>query len=199
MITLRELQSTSGIASLRRINTSSGYISLFHNLYSEFVENKYNHEFDFEVYLPKYNINLQRPFVWNKQQMEELIWSMIYERPIPNVVVISHEFRRYEIVDGKQRLLTIKKFINNEFPIFYNSKKIYFKDIDSNAQYNIVDRMVPNALVYYSYDDDPITDDEKILIFNFFNFSGSQQEKNHRNLLKKCLSDSNVKKNTEIK
>lgn len=31
--------------------------------------------------------------------------------------------------------------------------------------------------------DDPVTDDEMIIIFNFYNFTGTPQEESHRNKL----------------
>lgn len=186
MKTLKELQNTSAIASLRKISHSQGYIDIGHSL-DKLLFGGYGITFDFDVYLPKYGFNLQRPYVWNEHQQEELIWSMIYERPIPNVVIIAHEWKRYEVIDGKQRLMTIKWYINNEFPIHLNDEEIYFRDLDKNAQYNITSRMSPDVMFYYSYDDDPITDDEKIIIFNFFNFGGTPQEDAHREKLQNAL------------
>lgn len=186
MKTLKELQNTSVIASLINISHSQGYSDMGQSL-DKLLFGGYGITFDFDVYLPKYGFNLQRPYVWNEHQQEELIWSMIYERPIPNVVIIAHEWKRYEVIDGKQRLMTIKRYINNEFPIHLNDEKIYFRDLDKNAQYNITFRMSPDAIFYYSYDNDPITDEEKIIIFNFFNFGGTPQEDAHREKLQNAL------------
>ena len=188
MKTLKELQKTSEIYSLKHISHSHGYVSLGYNLYSLFVRNKYGYEFDFDIYLKKYGFNLQRPFVWTQSQMEALIWSMIYERPIPPVVIILHEHKRMEFIDGKQRILTIISYMKNEFSIHLGSEEIYFKDLDWDAQHNITQRMIPDAQQWYSYDNDPITDDEKIMIFNFFNFGGTPQEDAHREKLQKALA-----------
>ena len=36
------------------------------------------------------------------------------------------------------------------------------------------------AIFYYSYPDNRITDDEKIQIFNFYNFTGTPQAEEHK-------------------
>lgn len=197
MKTLRELQQNSTVVAIQRLQHSSGYISIGHDLYNLMVTNKYNKTFDFDVFLPSYNINLQRPFVWTRRQMEELIWSMIYERPIPGIVVILHEWKNFEIIDGKQRLMTIYKFMKNEFPIHYGQNEIFFDDLDDNAKKNITYRMVPNVQFYYSYDNEPIMDDQKIMLFNYYNFGGTPQENEHRDKLQNILRGIYVKNNEE--
>ena len=45
------------------------------------------------------------------------------------------------------------------------------------------------ATVYYSYDDNPITDDMKIILFNYYNFSGTPQTEEHKNMLKNLIKN----------
>ena len=61
---------------------------------------------------------VQRGFVWNKDvvRMSEFILSLIIERPIPPIYVAKFG-DTYSAMDGKQRITTIQKFINDEFTL----------------------------------------------------------------------------------
>lgn len=149
-------------------------------------------EYDFEIYLPKYGVNLQRPYVWKDYQQSEYIISILQEKPLENVIVIQHEPeegpRVMQIVDGKQRLTTIQKFLLGEIPVTINNKKVWWDDFDEDAKRYFKTRLLNiTAVVYYTYDDDNLTDDDKIRLFNFYNFSGTPQTEEHKNTLKKLL------------
>ena len=95
----------------------------------------------------------------------------------------------YYIIDGKQRLTTIHKFMNNEFPVEIGSEKYFYKDFDDELK-TYFDRNLDygiEAIFYYSYPDNPITDDEKIQIFNFYNFTGTPQAEEHKIKLQNLL------------
>lgn len=149
-------------------------------------------KYDFDIYLPKYGVNLQRPYVWEDYQQSEYIISILQERPLDNIIVIQHE--PYEgkivmqIVDGKQRLSTIQKFLLGEIPVTINNKKVWWDDFDEDAKRYFKSRLSSiTAVAYYTYDDDNLTDDDKIRLFNFYNFSGTPQTEEHKNTLKKLL------------
>ena len=149
-------------------------------------------EYDFEIYLPKYGINLQRPYVWKDYQQSEYIISILQERPLENVIVIQHETTEgkitMQILDGKQRLTTIQKFLLGEIPVTINNKKVWWDDFDEDAKRHFKSRLSSiTAVIYYTYDDDNLTDDDKIRLFNFYNFSGTPQTEEHKNTLKKLL------------
>ena len=61
---------------------------------------------------------VQRGFVWNKDvvRMSEFILSLIFERPIPPIYVAKFG-DVYSAMDGKQRITTIEKFMNDEFAL----------------------------------------------------------------------------------
>lgn len=151
--------------------------------------------FDTDVYLEKYKMNLQRPYVWTYPQQNAFIQSILYEKLITPIVVIAHSVTNesfgeqiYYVIDGKQRLTTVHKFLNNEFPAEIGSKKYFYKDFDDalKTYFNRnLDRM--EAIFYYSYPDNPITDDEKIAIFNFYNFTGTPQAEEHKIKLQNLL------------
>ena len=188
-IKLEKLESFNSLTSLKRIGKSQCIVSFEpRNL------RKY-YNIDTDVYLKKYGYNLQRPYVWTLLQQQELIWSIFMERPIPPFVFIQHSVDNVDmsnatmlVIDGKQRLITIFRYIDNEFPIIVDGEEIYFRDLDQRAQHkiNFYDIRVQ---IYYSYQDDPITDDEKIIIFNHYNFAGTPQEEEHKNKLQNLLKN----------
>jgi len=154
-------------------------------------------EYDFDVYLKDYGVNLQRPFVWTLLQQEEFIKSLLLNKPIPPVVVVdldTHESLNREeptkrlVIDGKQRLLTIKRFLMCDFCITVNGRNYRYSDLDNEAK-GLFERQITylNATVYYATEDRDcawyMSDDMKIAIFNFYNFTGTPQEKSHRDLL----------------
>lgn len=155
-------------------------------------------KYDFDVFLPKYGINLQRPYVWEYYQQNEFILSILLEKPIESFIAIHHfkdSLNREDctvfIIDGKQRLLTIQKFIHNEFPIVVSGKNVYFKDFDDELKRFFKSRV--NFLtgdVYYSYEnsEEEITDDMKIILFNFYNFAGTPQTEEHKNKLQSLIN-----------
>lgn len=150
-------------------------------------------EYDFDIYLPKYGVNLQRPYVWEDYQQSEYIISILQERPLDNIIVIQHEPDEgkivMQIVDGKQRLTTIQKFLLGEIPVTINNKKVWWYDFDEDAKRYFKSRLSRiTAVVYYTYDDDNLTDDDKIRLFNFYNFAGTPQTEEHKNMLKEFLN-----------
>ncbi|MCK9403940.1 MAG: DUF262 domain-containing protein [Chitinophagaceae bacterium] len=62
------------------------------------------------------NPKFQRRNAWNDEKRSRLIESLILKLPVPEVVLAeSHtEKNKFVVLDGKQRLLTIAGFINNE-------------------------------------------------------------------------------------
>lgn len=75
---------------------------------------------DYFYHSNKYIIHpvFQRHFVWTKKQKSSLIETILTGMPMPNIytyldITIDKEL----IIDGQQRLTTIKKFINNEFKL----------------------------------------------------------------------------------
>ena len=165
-----------------------------------------DYTYDFDVYLPKYGINLQRPYVWKHYQQNEFILSILLEKPIQPFIAIQYikdttnrnENTIVYVIDGKQRLLTIKKFIHNKFPIIVNGKELYFKDFDDDLKRYFKNRVnYLTADVYYSDGDENdelyINDDMKIILFNFYNFSGTPQTEKHKNKLQSLLNLKNDK------
>lgn len=57
----------------------------------------------------------QRRLRWTIPQKSRLIELLLLNIPVPSVFFFENEAARYEVMDGQQRLNTIKEFMNNEF------------------------------------------------------------------------------------
>lgn len=62
---------------------------------------------------PKY----QRYFVWKELQQSKFIESILLGIPVPTIFISENQNSTFEVVDGQQRLTTIKKFWNNELKL----------------------------------------------------------------------------------
>lgn len=60
---------------------------------------------------------VQRSYVWELSRRSKLITSMIIGYPIPPIYAKRGENRIYDILEGQQRLVTIAKFLNDEFKL----------------------------------------------------------------------------------
>lgn len=61
--------------------------------------------------------DFQRHFVWNSAQKSRLIESILLRIPLPMFYFSEDNEGRITIVDGLQRLTTIKEFMDNKFPL----------------------------------------------------------------------------------
>lgn len=94
----------------------------------------------FELEIEEYDFNTfyQRKPAWKVPQQRKLIESIIYGRPLGIIMVTTQEVEdneKYWVIDGRQRLETIKRFKNNEFRI-----KIKIGDEVKNLSYNSIEK-----------------------------------------------------------
>lgn len=59
----------------------------------------------------------QRRLRWDSKRKSRLIESLLMNVPIPPVFLYETDLAQYEVVDGQQRLSTIREFFKNEFPL----------------------------------------------------------------------------------
>jgi hypothetical protein len=52
----------------------------------------------------------QRAFVWRRAQMDKFIESLLLGFPVPGIVLVQQEDKRYLVLDGQQRLTTLARF-----------------------------------------------------------------------------------------
>lgn len=79
---------------------------------------------------------VQRSFVWERNRMSELIWSIIMGYPIPPIYAergesVNDKVKIYDVMDGQQRNTTIYKYLKDEFALT-ELKPIPYLDEDGN-------------------------------------------------------------------
>ena len=80
---------------------------------------------DEEVLIPRFGTDdpeietagFQRGFVWTRKQMDRFVESLLLEYPIPSLFLVKQADRKYLVLDGQQRLLTLKAFFEGYLPI----------------------------------------------------------------------------------
>lgn len=70
---------------------------------------------NYESGLISFDNAIQRGFVWKKDRQSEFIKSVILEKPIPPIYVTRDEDGNYSAIDGKQRCMTLIRYMNDEF------------------------------------------------------------------------------------
>lgn len=76
-----------------------------------------------DIVIPTFGINdarveaegFQRAFVWRRPQMDKFIESLLLGYPIPGVFLVKQTDNRYLVLDGQQRLMTLKYFFGGIF------------------------------------------------------------------------------------
>jgi hypothetical protein len=59
----------------------------------------------------------QRRLRWNTKKKSLLIESLLMNVPIPPIFLFEHDYARYEVMDGQQRLNAIIEFFENSFKL----------------------------------------------------------------------------------
>jgi hypothetical protein len=56
----------------------------------------------------------QRSFVWTRPQMDRFIESLLLGYPVPGIFLVRQADRRYLVLDGQQRLRTLRNFMDGQ-------------------------------------------------------------------------------------
>ncbi len=86
-----------------------------------------------DIMIPTFGINdarveaegFQRAFVWRRPQMDKFIESLLLGYPIPGVFLVKQTDNRYLVLDGQQRLMTLKFF----FEGIYDQKEFALSNV----------------------------------------------------------------------
>jgi hypothetical protein len=146
--------------------------------------------FDFDVWLPTYNTNLQRPLCWAPSQKQEFIFSIVKGNSIPPVSVLTDDTDTtpiHQVIDGKQRINTIIEFLDNCFPIIVGNDDFYFSHFDKQSQNDFLLNNLCGYQIFNAEGMDKFSDLDKIQWFSLINFAGTPQDKKHQERLTKHL------------
>ena len=72
----------------------------------------------------------QRAFVWRRPQMDKFIESILLGYPIPGVFLVKQSDARYLVLDGQQRLLTLKFFRDG----LYQGREFALKNVQNDLK-----------------------------------------------------------------
>lgn len=72
-----------------------------------------NHLKDGSIVIPEF----QRKYVWNRAQASRLIESLIIQCPIPVIYLNQERDETLSVIDGNQRLTSIRLFLEDEFEL----------------------------------------------------------------------------------
>jgi len=110
----------------------------------------------------------QRRSIWNQAYKDFFIDTVLNDYPCPAIFLyekISPEGNAsYSVVDGKQRLLTLFQFANNEFPVYSEAASVrlrdkYFKDLDDDTK---------RSFWRYQFSVEFVPSEDEALITNIF-------------------------------
>ncbi|MDR2524761.1 MAG: DUF262 domain-containing protein [Oscillospiraceae bacterium] len=89
------------------------------------------------------NISIQRKEVWDAEKKSNLIVSLLLDIPIESLLFEEAEGESHNVLDGKQRTLTLCAFVSDEFAF---SPKIRVKALDGQSLAGLKFSMLPEAL-----------------------------------------------------
>lgn len=122
----------------------------------------------------------QRDYVWGHQEQQTFLLVLISGFPIGSVALAKApdwdicDGPYIEVVDGKQRLTTLKLFINNEIPIVIGGEEIYWSEFSRSEQLAF-GRPTLSAVIL-----DDATEKDRIAYFVAVNFTGVPQSEEHK-------------------
>jgi hypothetical protein len=139
----------------------------------ELVSDKYkdNAEHEGDIYVPEY----QRKLQWNAEKQSYLIESLLLRLPIPPVFLYDVN-GRLEIVDGSQRIRTMKAFLLDQFKLIGLEKLeiingFRFSDLPPEVQ-----RRLKNAPIRSFILDQTTDETTRVDLFRRLNTSGKKLE-----------------------
>jgi uncharacterized protein with ParB-like and HNH nuclease domain len=138
-------------------------------------------DFDLE---PSY----QRGYVWDKDNAQELLFSIFNGFPIGAISIIeksnTSDGPYIEIVDGKQRTTTIYKFYTNEIPYIDKAGyEVYFKDMDIVDQRHFKNQLTLSVNILSS----DVSEVDKYRYFYSINFAGIPINSAHKEYVKERI------------
>jgi hypothetical protein len=87
--------------------------------------------------------DFQREFVWNEKKQSRLVESILMRIPLPVFYVAEDAHGRLVVVDGRQRLTTLKRFLSGELKLSLEDRQElhgkHFGELDVRLQNRVED------------------------------------------------------------
>lgn len=138
--------------------------------------------FDFDIFLPALGRNLQRGLVWTLEQKRSFIANLFQEIPVLPVTIYQDctvgegkYNKAIKVIDGKQRITTIRGFVNNEFSLVVDEGEFTFSELPKALQTRFLRRI---DLMVYCYnaivEKERLSDEYLVYWFNMINAGTTQ-------------------------
>lgn len=85
----------------------------------------------------------QRRLRWTNKKRSLLIESFLLNIPVPPVFLFERDYNAYEVIDGRQRIETIRAFLSNDFPL---SGLEYWPELD-RKRFNDLPQVLQKGLL----------------------------------------------------
>lgn len=126
-----------------------------------------------------YKTYFQRQFVWKEKDKRDLIDTIMKGFPIPAIFIcdagtdFTSLSKRYNVLDGRQRLESIFEFLENKYK--YNGK--FFKEFDEEEKKSVLNYNITLIQMYIEPDDtDKIKEIFKRLNKNSYNLNRMEKQ-----------------------
>lgn len=96
-----------------------------------------------EVTIPKF----QRRYVWSDRQASRLVESLIIQCPIPVIYLNQEKDESFSVIDGNQRLNSLKRFLEDDFTLvgltsYPELTGLKYSQLDKRFQRHIANRVL---------------------------------------------------------
>lgn len=96
-----------------------------------------------EVTIPEF----QRRYVWSDRQASRLVESLIIQCPIPVIYLNQEKDESFSVIDGNQRLNSLRRFLSDQFPLsgltsYPELGGLKFSQLDKRFQRHISNRVL---------------------------------------------------------
>lgn len=96
-----------------------------------------------EVVVPEF----QRRYVWSERQASRLVESLIIQCPIPVIYLNQEKDETFSVIDGNQRLNSLKRFVEDKFPLvgltsYPELSGLKYSQLDKRFQRHISNRVL---------------------------------------------------------
>ncbi len=149
---------------------------------SKVVAGKTSFKFDFDVFLPSRNANLQRGLVWDDVQKSGFLLAIVRENPIPFFHFYTNTRAKIvHVIDGKQRLNAVFGYLRGEFGILLEGHDpVFFAELVELAPFaaKAIANFDPCAIEIQD-EDVALDDNDLIEWFAYVNFLGTAQDQLH--------------------
>lgn len=101
-----------------------------------------------DVKIPEF----QRRYVWSDRQASRLIESLIIQCPLPVIYMNQERDETFSVIDGNQRLNSLKRFLEDEFPLsgltsYPELAGLKYSQLDKRFQRHIVNRVMRCTII----------------------------------------------------